>query len=61
MLDSIDELKGIGYEGYQLTVHRRKQSLETAIKKTTITRPRNGESTAPYFLTNTPKNFEGAV
>ena len=65
MLESIESLKGIGYDGYSLTVHRRKLKLPT-LNTPGIASMRNnagggGENSGPIFLTNTPKNFEAAT
>lgn len=61
MLQAIESLKGIGYHGYSLNVHRRKLKLP-AINTPGIPSIRNnGESSGSIFLTNTPKNFEAAT
>ena len=60
MLDSVDSLKGIGYSGYQLTVQQRKYQVRKTAFNTPGMRQRDGENSAPIFLTHTPKNFESA-
>lgn len=65
-MESIESLKGIGYDGYSLTVHRRKMKLPNLNTPGMASMRNNagggGENSGPIFLTHTPaKNFETAA
>jgi len=61
LMQAIESLKGIGYQGYSLNVHRRKLKLPSLNTPGMPSLRNNGENSGPIFLTNTPKNFEAAT
>lgn len=60
MTAALDMLKGIGFDGHSISVHRRVYPTEKGKKKNLGLSHRNGENSAPIFLTSTPKNFDAA-
>ena len=60
MTVALDMLNGVGFDGHSISIHRRVYPTMKGKKQPGLSH-RNGENSAPIYLTSTPKNFDAAM